>query len=243
MFNLPLFLQETLEAVSETPGISEAGSAVETGIDVTTRDVTLWEMIASGGWYIMIPMGILSVLMIYISIERFLAIQKASKGEGTFMANVRSYIVEGKLDAARSICATTNTPYARMIEKGISKIGKPLKDIEASIENVGKIEVYKMEKGISVLATVAGAAPMIGFLGTVLGMIFTFNEMRTSGQVEIEQLSGGIMMAMVTTVVGLVLGIISYIMYNTLSAKISNVISKMETTALEFLDLLDEPGK
>jgi biopolymer transport protein ExbB len=130
-----------------------------------------------------------------------------------------------------------------MVEKGISKIGKPLKDIEASIENVGKIEVAKLEKGVSLLATISGAAPMLGFLGTVIGMIITFNEMRIQGTVEIDALSGGIMMAMVTTVAGLVIGIFAYIMYNTLVAKVGDVIAKMESTTLEFLDMLDEPGK
>lgn len=191
----------------------------------------------------MIPMGILSILLVYIAIERFMAIQKAARGESSFMQKVREYIIDGKLDAARNLCATTDNPYARMVEKGITKIGKPLKDIEASIENVAKIEVYRLEKGVSVLAIIAGAAPMIGFLGTVIGMIITFNEMRTSAGVKIEALSGGIMMAMVTTVVGLILGIIAYVMYNTLVAKVQTVISKMETTSIEFLDLLDEPGK
>jgi biopolymer transport protein ExbB len=237
MFNIPLLAQAD---------VADAASTVSTGaagIVETTKEITLWEMIQSGGWYIMVPMAIMSVLLIYISIERFLAINRAARGENSFMQKVREYILEGKVDAARNLCATTDNPYARMIEKGISKIGKPLKDIEASIENVGKVEVGKLEKGVSMLATIAGAAPMIGFLGTVIGMIMTFNEMRIDGQVEIQALSGGIMMAMFTTVAGLILGIFSYIMYNTLVAKIGDVIAKMETTSLEFLDLLDEPGK
>jgi biopolymer transport protein ExbB len=191
----------------------------------------------------MIPMGIMSVMLIYIAIERFLAINKAARGENSFISKVREYVHEGKLDAARNLCNTTDNPYARMVEKGISKIGKPLKDIEASIENVGKIEVAKLEKGVSLLATISGAAPMLGFLGTVIGMIITFNEMRIQGTVEIDALSGGIMMAMVTTVAGLVIGIFAYIMYNTLVAKVGDVIAKMESTTLEFLDMLDEPGK
>ena len=239
MFNIPLFAQVTEGPGPDAIPVENAAS----GIALVTKDITLWDMIASGGWYIMIPMGILSVVMIYISIERFIAIQKAARGENSFMTKVKEYIHDGKIDAARNLCATTDNPYARMVEKGISKIGRPLKDIETSIENVAKIEVFRLEKGVTLLATVAGAAPMIGFLGTVIGMIMTFNEMRTSGSVEIEALSGGIMMAMVTTVVGLIIGIIAYMMYNTLSAKIQNVISKMETTSLAFLDLLDEPGK
>lgn len=237
MFNIPILAQADLGEAAST-AVSGA-----TGIIETTKEITLWEMIQAGGWYIMVPMAIMSVLLIYISIERFLAINKAARGENSFMQKVKEYIHEGKIDAARNLCATTDNPYARMVEKGITKIGKPLKDIEASIENVGKVEVSKLEKGVSLLATIAGAAPMIGFLGTVIGMIMTFNEMRIDGQVEIQALSGGIMMAMVTTVAGLILGIFSYIMYNMLVAKVGDVISKMETTSLEFLDLLDEPGK
>jgi biopolymer transport protein ExbB len=228
-----------LQAAANTPASTEStGNLVE-----KTTEITLWEMIASGGWYIMIPMGIMSVMLIYIAIERFLAINKAARGENSFISKVREYVHEGKLDAARNLCNTTDNPYARMVEKGISKIGKPLKDIEASIENVGKIEVAKLEKGVSLLATISGAAPMLGFLGTVIGMIITFNEMRIQGTVEIDALSGGIMMAMVTTVAGLVIGIFAYIMYNTLVAKVGDVIAKMESTTLEFLDMLDEPGK
>ncbi|HAA00659.1 MAG TPA: MotA/TolQ/ExbB proton channel family protein [Flavobacteriales bacterium] len=237
MFNIPILAQTDLGEAAST------AASGATGIIETTKEITLWEMIQAGGWYIMVPMAIMSVLLIYISIERFLAINKAARGENSFMQKVKEYIHEGKIDAARNLCATTDNPYARMVEKGITKIGKPLKDIEASIENVGKVEVSKLEKGVSLLATIAGAAPMIGFLGTVIGMIMTFNEMRIDGQVEIQALSGGIMMAMVTTVAGLILGIFSYIMYNMLVAKVGDVISKMETTSLEFLDLLDEPGK
>jgi len=238
MIQIPLILQIAVDSANQA-----GNTAAETGITPTTKEITLWEMVASGGWYIMIPLGILSMLMIYIAIERFIAIQKASRGEDSFMQKVKAFILEGKIDSARGLCASTNTPYARMIEKGISKIGKPLKDIEASIENVAKVEVFKLEKGVSLLATIAGAAPMIGFLGTVLGMVITFNEMRVLGKIEIENLSGGIMMAMVTTVVGLIIGIFAYIMYNTLVAKMQKVISNMETTSLEFIDLLDEPGK
>jgi biopolymer transport protein ExbB len=237
MIQIPLFAQVTESG--NAGGVTTAAKAAAAG----TKDVTLWEMIASGGWYIMIPMAVLSILLVYIAIERFMAIQKAVRGESTFMKQVREYIVDGKLDAARNLCATTDNPYARMVEKGISKIGRPLKDIEASVENVAKIEIFRLEKGVSLLATIAGAAPMIGFLGTVIGMIITFNEMRVSPSIKIEALSGGIMMAMVTTVVGLIIGIIAYIMYNTLVSKVQTVISKMETTSIEFLDLLDEPGK
>ncbi len=218
------------------------GASNEGGIVEGTQEYTLWEMLASGGWYIMIPMGILSIIMVYIGIERYLAITKAQRGETSFMTKVREYIHDGKLDAARNLCSTTDSPIARMIEKGISKIGKPMDDIKASIENIGKVEVYRLEKGVSILATIAGVAPMIGFLGTVIGMVQTFQSLRVNGM-DIGPLSEGMMMAMITTVVGLVIGIFAFMLYNMFVTKINNVIHKMESSSIEFLDLLDEPGK
>jgi len=211
----------------------------------TEETLSVFELIANGGWYIMIPLFILSVLAIYIFIERFLAIQKASKEEDPqFMNQIRDFIHEGKIDAANHLCKQTDSTFARMIQKGVRRIGKPLGDISAAIENVGKLEVYKLEKSLSTLATIAGAAPMIGFLGTVIGMIVVFHEMRISDSgIEIEQLSGGIMQAMVTTVAGLVIGIIAYIAYNVLVAKVEKVIYKMEATTIEFMDLLQEPAE
>lgn len=218
------------------------GAGNEGGIIEGSQEYTLWEMLASGGWYIMIPMGVLSIIMVYIGIERYLAITKAQRGETSFMTKVREYIHDGKLDAARNLCSTTDSPIARMIEKGISKIGKPMDDIKASIENIGKVEVYRLEKGVSILATIAGAAPMIGFLGTVIGMVQTFQSLRVNGM-DIGPLSEGMMMAMITTVVGLVIGIFAFMLYNMFVTKINNVIHKMESSSIEFLDLLDEPGK
>ena len=192
----------------------------------------------------MIPIAILSVIAVYIFIERYLAIKKASKEDENFMNKIRDFIYESKLDAAKALCSSNQSPIARMIEKGISRIGKPLRDIGTAIETVGKLEVYKLESNLATLATIAGAAPMLGFLGTVTGMILTFHEMYISGNnVEISQLSGGIMQAMVTTVAGLIVGIVAYIGYNMLVARVEKVINKMEARTVEFLDLLDEPVK
>ncbi|MFT6845394.1 MAG: biopolymer transport protein ExbB [Flavobacteriales bacterium] len=217
----------------------------ENGLPIPSEEtISIWQLIQDGGWYIMIPLGILSVMAIYIFLERYMAIRKAAKMEKDFMNKIKDYIHDGKIDAAKKLCEGSNTPVARMLEKGIARIGKPIKDISASIENTAKLEIYKMEKNLSTLATVAGAAPMIGFLGTVLGMIFTFHAMKISGNgVEISALSGGIMQAMVTTVAGLVIGIIAYIAYNTLVAKVDKVVHMIEVNIIEFLDLLDEPGK
>ncbi len=231
----PVFLQITTAA----PDV-----AADELQSVTEETISIWELIVGGGWYIMIPLALLSVIAVYIFTERWMAINRASKQDKDFMNRIKDYISEGKLDAARSLCLSENTPIARMIDKGVARIGKPMDDVSASIENVGKLEIYKLEKGLPVLATVAGAAPMIGFLGTVIGMIFTFHAMKVSGNgVEIESLSGGIMQAMVTTVAGLVIGIVAYMAYNTLVVKVDKVVHGMERQSIEFIDLLETPSK
>lgn len=206
------------------------------------KDLELWEVIGES-WYIMGPLAILSILAVYIFIERMIAIGKAGKVEKDFMNRIKDYLLDGKRDAAVDLCRQADTPVSHMINKGISKMGKPLKEISTSIENVGKLEISKMERGLSTLATVAGAAPMIGFLGTVIGMIRTFHSISTGGSnVKIDQLSGGIMEAMVTTVGGLIIGIIAYIAYNILVTKLNNVIHGLEASSIEFLDVLDAPA-
>jgi len=227
--------------------LSEGGEQSIQQIDAiiqTEETLSIMELIIGAGWYIMVPLGILGFIAIYITIERYLAIKKANKIDRDFMDRIRDYITEGKMDAAKDYCANQKTPMARMLEKGISKIGRSMKEISVSIENVGKLEIFKLEKGLSTLATISGAAPMIGFLGTVIGMIVTFHAMKISGQgIEIADLSGGIMQAMVTTVAGLIIGIIAYIAYNYLVSKVDKVINKMEAVSVDFLDLLDEPVK
>lgn len=226
--------------------INEGGQAAQDSLEAagqTIETLSIWQMIQDGGWYIMIPLAILSIMAVYIFIERLLAINKASREDKDFMNKIRDFIHDGKIESAKTLCSTHQTPVARMLEKGIARIGKPINDIAGSIENVGKLEVYKLEKGLSTLATVAGAAPMIGFLGTVIGMIVTFHAMKVSDTgVEISELSGGIMQAMVTTVAGLVIGILAYIAYNTLVTRVDKVVHNMESKTIEFLDLLDEPG-
>jgi biopolymer transport protein ExbB len=190
-------------------------------------------------------MSILFLLLgvaLYIYFERLFAIKAAAKIDANFMNQIRDYISSGKIDAAKMLCAQTNSPVARLTEKGVSRIGKPLDDINTAIENAGTLEVYKLEKNVSVLATVAGAAPMIGFLGTVIGMIIAFHEMATSGgQAEMGALASGIYTAMTTTVGGLVVGIIAYIGYNHLVTMTNKVVHSMEANAVDFLDLLNEP--
>jgi biopolymer transport protein ExbB len=209
----------------------------------TGETLSLWELALKGG-PIMIPIALCSVIAVYIIIERYFAIRKSSKDDPNFMNNIRDFISNGNIDAARSLCRNTDSPIARLIEKGVSRIGKPLGDIEKAIENIGNIEVVKMEKGLSLLATVAGAAPMLGFLGTVSGMIKAFYNMSKAGKtIDISLLSGGMYEAMVTTVAGLIVGIFALVSYNLLSAFVEKVVFKMESTTIEFMDLLQEPAK
>jgi biopolymer transport protein ExbB len=206
--------------------------------------LSIFQLLVQGGWYIMIPLALLSFIAIYIIIERLLVINKAQKEDTNFMNQIRDYIHDGKIESAINLCKVANNPVSRMIEKGVSRIGKPLNDINTAIENVGKLEVARLEKGLSWLGTIAGAAPMIGFLGTVIGMIRTFHDMSTAGnQVEISNLAGGIMQAMITTAAGLVIGIVAYMGYNIMVAKVEKVVYKLEARTLEFMDLLHEPAK
>ncbi len=205
--------------------------------------LSVWQLIKYGGWYIMGPLGLMSLIAVYLIIERSLAIRRALRQDPDFMDKIRDYIHDGKIDSAKNLCAQNTAPVARMLEKGLNRIGRPLKDIEVSIENAGKLEVYKLEKGLSVLATIAGAAPMLGFLGTVIGMVITFHTIEISGAgVEVSQLSGGMMQAMVTTVAGLIIGIIAYVSYNTLVARVNKVVQKMEASSITFMEVLDSPA-
>ncbi len=209
------------------------------------KTLSVMDLILSGGTGSIVIISILFVLLfvaLYIYFERIFAIKAASKIDKNFMNQIRDYVTSGKLEAAKLLCAQTDSPVARLTEKGVSRIGKPLDDINTAIENAGTLEVYKLERNVSVLATVAGAAPMIGFLGTVIGMILAFHEMATSGgQAEMGSLAAGIYTAMTTTVAGLIVGIIAYIGYNHLVNRTDKVIHKMEANAVEFLDLLNEP--
>lgn len=226
-----------LQNLAQEPGIE--------GIVSEEKTLSIIDLIVSGGTGGILIIALLFVMLfvaLYIYFERIFAIRAASQIDGNFMNQIRDHITNGKLEAAKLLCAQTDSPVARLTEKGISRIGKPLDDINTAIENAGALEVYKLEKNVSVLATVAGAAPMIGFLGTVIGMILAFHEMASSGgQAEMGSLASGIYTAMTTTVAGLIVGIIAYIGYNHLVNRTDKVIHKMESNALDFLDLLNEP--
>ncbi len=198
--------------------------------------------LAVKGGFMMIPIAVLWVLAIYLFIERILTINKANQDPEAFMGKIKELVLRGDINGSKMLCSQNNTPVARMIEKGISRIGSPLKNIEASIENVGKIEVFKLEKNLPTLATIAGAAPMMGFLGTVIGMVEAFISIsQEEGSVSPKLLSSGIYTAMITTVAGLIVGIIAYLAYNYLVSRVQKIIHKMEYTSIDFIDLLQEP--
>ncbi|GAE19457.1 Tol-Pal system protein TolQ [Bacteroides pyogenes] len=207
-------------------------------------EMNMLDMAAKGGW-IMIVLGLLSLICFYILFERNYIIRKAGKEDPMFMERIKDYIHSGELKAALAYCRNMNTPSARMIEKGINRLGRPINDVQVAIENVGNIEVAKLEKGLTVMATIAGGAPMIGFLGTVTGMVRAFYKMANagSGNVDITLLSGGIYEAMITTVGGLIVGIIAMFAYNYLVMLVGRVVNKMELRTMEFMDLLNEPAQ
>lgn len=208
----------------------------------TEAEMNILDLAVKGGW-IMIVLLVLSLIAIYIFIQRTLVIKAAGKEDESFMNRIKDYIHEGKLDSALNLCHNTHTPSARMIEKGISRLGRPMSDVLVAIENVGNMEVAKLEKGFPLIATVAAGAPMLGFLGTVTGMVRAFFDMANAGaNVDITLLSSGIYEALVTTVGGLIVGIIALFGYNYLVAQVDNVINKMEARTMEFMDLLNEPA-
>lgn len=207
------------------------------------QELTLnfWELTLKGGW-IMVPLALLWLIAVYLFIERYWAIKKASRKDVNFMNRIKEYIHDDKIESAMALCQAQNTPVARMIEKGIQRIGRPLSDVNAAVENVGNLEISKLEGGLPTLATIAGGAPMIGFLGTVIGMIRAFYDMSMAGNnIDVGLLSNGIYTAMVTTVAGLIVGIAAYFGYNYLVARVEKVVFTMEANTTEFMDLLNEP--
>lgn len=211
-------------------------------IEVEGEKMNLFSMAVKGGW-IMIVLGILSLICFYILFERLYVIQKARKDAPLFMEKIKGDILDGNIDEALKFCDSVNTPVARMIKKGITRLGRPVADVQMAIENTGNYEVAKLEKGLNVMATIAGGAPMIGFLGTVTGMVRAFYEMASAGNnIDITLLSGGIYEAMITTVGGLIVGIIALFAYNYLVSIINSVVNNMESKTLDFMDLLNEPA-
>lgn len=203
--------------------------------------LTLLDLTIKGGW-VMIPIILLSFIAAYIFIERFFVIKRAAMEDSNFMNRIKDYIHDGKIDAALALCRSTDSPSARMIEKGLTRLGRPLQDISSSIENVGKLEISKLEKGFPTLATITGAEPMLGFLGTVIGMVQSFMAMSQAGNnIDVSMMSGGIYTALITTVAGLIIGILGYFAYNTLVVRVERIVFNLEATLTEFMDILNEP--
>ena len=226
-----IFLQFVMQ---EIPAAAERTSAMK---------LTLLDLAIKGGW-VMIPIVLLSFVAAYIFIERFYVIRKAAKEDQNFMNRIKDYIHDGKIEAAMALCKSIDSPSARMIEKGINRLGRPLHDITTAIENTGKLEISKLEKGFPTLATIAGAEPMLGFLGTVIGMVRSFYAMSQAGNnVEVSLLSDGIYTALITTAAGLIVGILCFFAYNTLVVRVERVVFNLEATLTEFMDILNEPIK
>ncbi len=224
--------------------LAAAAAPVAEAAEPIVKELSVWELIKAGGWFIMIPLALLAVVSIYIFFERLFAINHANRQDRSFMDRIKEYIHRGDVNQALQLCQDTNTPYSRMIEKGVTRIGRPMNDVLVAIENVGNMEVAKLEKGFSWLATTAAGAPMIGFLGTVIGMVQAFFQLASAGNnSNVTILASGIYQALVTTVAGLVVGIIALFAYNFLTSRVNKVMNKLEGKTMEFMDLLNEPAK
>jgi biopolymer transport protein ExbB len=204
--------------------------------------LSLFDLIMKGG-FVMVPIGILSILTIYFFFERLMTISKASKMDNNFMNNIKDYISNGNLDAAKALCKNTTAPAARMIEKGITRIGKPMKEIEESMESVGKLEINRLEKNLSVLSLIGRIAPILGFVGTIAGVIKIFYDISLTDNISIGVISSGLYQKMITSASGLIIGLLAFIGYYILNSMLDKTINKMEVASVEFMDLLHGPGK
>ena len=233
------------QAVSDSiAAIAAATAPVAEAAEPIVKELSVWELVKAGGWWIMIPLALLAIVSIYIFFERLFAINHANRQDSSFMDRIKDLIHRGEVDQALKLCQDTNTPYSRMIEKGVSRIGRPMNDVLVSIENVGNMEIAKLEKGFNWLATTAAGAPMIGFLGTVLGMVKAFFQIASAGNnSSVSIIASGIYQALVTTVAGLIVGIIALFAYNYLTSRVNKVMNKLEGKTMEFMDLLNEPAK
>lgn len=237
LLGLVTLLQDTLLAPKADTVAHAANAAAG-----AAQEMKLLDMLSKGG-VLMIPLAVLSLAAVYVFVERYLAISKAGKLEDNFMPMIRDHITTGNIQGARSLAKNTSGAIARMIDKGIQRIGKPIDNIEKSMENVGKLEIYKMEKNLVILSIIAGIAPMFGFLGTIAGMIQTFFNISITSDITLGTIAGGIYVKMITSATGLIIGIIAFLGYSFLNAQIDKVINKMESSSAEFIDVLQEPTR
>lgn len=233
-----------VDAQIDTMDMAQQAIADAAAASEETLSIGFWDLFMGGGWLMWVLVA-LAAVMIFIFVERFIAIRRATRVDNNFMNRIRDYILEGNINAAIDLCRRTDSPVARMIEKGIERIGRPMGDIQTAIENVANVEVAKLEAGLPWLASISGGAPMIGFLGTVVGMVQVFIDMSAnqSGAIELSQLSAGMYVAMVTTVGGLIVGIPSYFAHNYLVARIEKLVFRMEASTIAFMDILNQPVK
>ena len=208
----------------------------------TSNGISFFDLLKLGGW-VMIPLMLLFVITIFVFFERLIAIRKASNIDSNFMNIVRDHIISGNVTAARSFAKNTNNPVARIIDKGIQRIGKPIENIERSMENVGKLEIYGLEKNLSILSLSAGIAPLLGFLGTIIGMFELFYSLATGGDFTIQTMANGIYTKVITSATGLIIGLLAYVAYNFLTTQVDKTAYKMESSSAEFLDILQEPTR
>ncbi|SFG73085.1 MotA/TolQ/ExbB proton channel family protein [Pedobacter insulae] len=231
-----------LQATDTINNVLDTANAANIPVTAAPKELHFIDLLFKGGW-VMLPLGLLAFLGLIIFVERYLTIRKSSKDESNLMFQIKQNIHDGRLDSAIALCKNTKSPLGRMLEKGLKRIGRPIKDIEGAIENTGKLEVSKLEKNIGILGIIAGIAPMLGFVGTIIGVIAIFHDVSIKGEIEIGTISGGLYTKMITSATGLIIGIVAYVLYHILNMMVEKIILKMETDAIEFIDLLEEPGK
>lgn len=231
-----------LQITQNTGAVADTLHKAAAATPTIEQSISLWDLAEKGG-PILIPIALLSIAALYIFFERFFTIQRYAKIDMNFMNQIRDHVHHGNIEAARALCKATNSPVSRMVEKGLMRLGKPIKDIEGAIENVGKLEIYQMERNMGVLSTIAGLAPMFGFLGTIFGVIKIFYEIHLQNSLEIGTISGGLYVKMISSGAGLLVGIIAYAGFQFLTHRIDRVVNQMEINAVEFIDLLEEPVK
>jgi biopolymer transport protein ExbB len=236
-----ILLQATTTAASVTPAVADTAKAAAANVPTETK-MSLLELVQSGG-PIMIPLGILSLLVVYFLIERYLFIKRSAKMSPNFVESLRDFIHNGNLDAAKAFCKNTDSPQARIMLKGITKLNKPIQDVETSMENAGKVEAYKLEKNVNILGIIAGIAPMFGFIGTILGVIKIFYNISLDNNISIGRISGGLYEKMITSATGLAIGIFAFIAYHWLNVMVNKAVKNMEISSIEFLEMIQEEGR
>lgn len=233
----------TLLIIQDTATVlQDSLNAVSSNLSQPTPELNFIGLLFKGGW-VMLPLGLLAFLGLVIFVERYITIKKSTKEEGDLTRHVKQFILSGNLEGAISMLRSNNSPLSRMLQKGLKRIGRPIKDIEAAIENVGRLEVSKLEKNIGILGIIAGIAPMLGFVGTIIGVITIFHDVSIKGAIEIGTISGGLYIKMISSATGLIIGIIAYVLYHILNVMVERIVLRMETDSIDFIDLLEEPSK